>query len=114
MRFVHAALAPWRGTLSCYDPLLLLTEGIRNAMNPSGLVLIVTRCNMVEFQNQSARSPATPCWGVPEPEFPQDSVEDQIDDFLDGRTHGEDLLHALYDHVLDEPIPERMRSLFKK
>ena len=40
-------------------------------------------------------------------------LEDQIADFLDGRTHGESLLHALYDHVLDEPIPEQMRCLFK-
>jgi hypothetical protein len=42
-----------------------------------------------------------------------DTVEEQILDFLDGRTHGEDLLHALHDHVLDEPIPERMRALFR-
>ena len=35
-------------------------------------------------------------------------------DFLDGRTHGEEVLHALYDQVLDEPIPERMRALFRK
>ena len=41
------------------------------------------------------------------------SLEDQIADFLDGKTHGESLLHALYDHVLDEPVPETMRSLFK-
>jgi len=41
-----------------------------------------------------------------------DSVEEQVLDFLDGKTHGEDLLHAIYDHVLDEPIPERMRALF--
>jgi hypothetical protein len=40
-------------------------------------------------------------------------VEDQILPFLDGRTHGEELLHALYDYVLDEPIPEQMRLLFK-
>jgi hypothetical protein len=40
------------------------------------------------------------------------SVEDQILDFLDGRTHGENLLHALYDHILDEPIPDQMRGLF--
>jgi hypothetical protein len=40
-------------------------------------------------------------------------LEDQIADFLDGRTHGEGLFHALYDHVLDEPIPERMSGLFK-
>jgi hypothetical protein len=41
------------------------------------------------------------------------SVEDQIADFLDGKTHGESLLHALYDHILDEPVPERMRGLFR-
>ena len=45
--------------------------------------------------------------------FLRPPLEDQIADFLDGRTHGESLLHALYDHVLDEPIPERMRGLFK-
>jgi hypothetical protein len=41
------------------------------------------------------------------------SVEDQIADFLDGRTHGEELLHALYDHVLDEPIPPQMKALLQ-
>jgi hypothetical protein len=40
-------------------------------------------------------------------------VEDQVMDFLDGKTHGEELFHALYDHVLDEPVPERMRALFR-
>jgi hypothetical protein len=39
------------------------------------------------------------------------SLEEQIAAFLDGRTHGEELLHALYDHVLDEPIPPQMRAL---
>jgi hypothetical protein len=88
-------------------------EEIRNAMNPSGLVLIVTRCNMVENESRSATSPAIPLWGVSQSQLPHDFVEDRISDFLDGRTHGEELLHALYDHVLDEAVPERMRSLFK-
>lgn len=43
----------------------------------------------------------------------QPSVEDQIAAFLDGRTHGEELLHALYDHVLDEPIPLQMKALLR-
>jgi hypothetical protein len=43
----------------------------------------------------------------------RDSFEKKIKDFLDGRSHGEDLFHALYDRVLDEPIPARMRALFK-
>ncbi|MGH7054372.1 MAG: anti-sigma factor family protein [Stellaceae bacterium] len=40
-------------------------------------------------------------------------VDDQIAAFLDGRTHGEELLHALYDHVLDEPIPPQMKALLR-
>lgn len=34
--------------------------------------------------------------------------------FLAGRTNGEDVLHALYDYVLDEPVPERMQALLRK
>jgi len=41
-------------------------------------------------------------------------VEQQILDFLDGKTHGEELLHALHDHVLDEPIPERMLAFLRQ
>jgi len=33
--------------------------------------------------------------------------------FLDGQTHGEDVLGALYGGVADEPIPERLRALLK-
>jgi hypothetical protein len=51
---------------------------------------------------------------VPEPAPAPDRVEQQISDFLDGRTHGEELLHALHDHVLDEPIPERMLALLRR
>jgi hypothetical protein len=43
----------------------------------------------------------------------QRSVADRIVDFLDGRTYGEDLFHELYDHVLAEPIPQRMRALLR-
>jgi hypothetical protein len=56
-------------------------------------------------------SPAILCCGVP-PVEETDTVGEQLRDFLDGRTDGEELLHALYDHVLDEPVPERMRGLF--
>ena len=44
--------------------------------------------------------------------FLRPSLEDQIADFLDGKTHGESLLHALYDDILDEPVPDQMRGLF--
>jgi hypothetical protein len=39
------------------------------------------------------------------------SIDCQIRDFIAGRTNGEGLLHALYDHVLDEPVPQRLRAL---
>ena len=52
--------------------------------------------------------------GAPDPAFMRNGVEQQILDFLDGKTDGEELLHALHDHVLDEPIPERMLALFRQ
>ena len=70
-------------------------------MNTRGLELIVTGFKVVQFGNH-----------LPSPDEP-DPVEKQILDFVEGRTHGEDLLHALHDHVLDEPVPERMRALFR-
>jgi hypothetical protein len=41
------------------------------------------------------------------------SVDRRIRAFLSGETHGEDVLHALYGGVADEPIPERLRALLK-
>jgi hypothetical protein len=41
-------------------------------------------------------------------------VDRDIRDFLAGKNDGEDLLHALYDHVLDEPVPERLKSLLRR
>jgi hypothetical protein len=42
------------------------------------------------------------------------SIDRLIRDFVLGRSDGEDVLNALYDHVLDEPVPERMRALFRR
>jgi hypothetical protein len=44
---------------------------------------------------------------------PPHSVDNQIRAFLAGDNHGKDLLHAIYDHILDEPVPERLRALLK-
>ena len=44
---------------------------------------------------------------------PVRSIDSQIRGFIAGDNDGEDLLHALYDHVLDEPVPERLRALLK-
>jgi hypothetical protein len=40
-------------------------------------------------------------------------VDRRIRAFLAGETHGEDVLGALYGHVADEPIPERLRAILK-
>jgi hypothetical protein len=42
-----------------------------------------------------------------------DPVAARIAAFLDGESDGSELLHALYDHVLNEPIPESMRALLE-
>ena len=41
------------------------------------------------------------------------STDRDIRDFVAGKTNGEGLLHALYDHVLSEPIPERLLAPLK-
>jgi hypothetical protein len=43
-----------------------------------------------------------------------DPVDRRIRAFLAGETHGEDVLDALYGHVADEPIPERLRAILKR
>ena len=42
------------------------------------------------------------------------STDSRIRTFLDGESDGEDLLHAIYDHVLDEPVPERLRAILRR
>lgn len=42
------------------------------------------------------------------------SVDNQIRSFLNGENDGEAVLRAIYDHVLDEPVPERLKALFKR
>jgi hypothetical protein len=42
------------------------------------------------------------------------SVERRIRAFLAGDSDGSDLIQALYSHVLDEPVPERLRALVRR
>jgi hypothetical protein len=75
----------------------------------------VALCNTMSSEAKPefrAVSISMPC-GVPRPPIISRSVADRIADFVDGRTHGEDLLHELYDYVLEEPIPQRMRTLLE-
>jgi hypothetical protein len=42
------------------------------------------------------------------------STSRQIRDFVLGKTDGAEPLRALFDHILDEPVPERLRALFQR
>ena len=42
------------------------------------------------------------------------SVDSRIRAFLAGDTNGEDVLHEIYDPILDEPVPERLRAVLKR
>jgi len=43
----------------------------------------------------------------------RNSVDQRIRAFLNGESHGEDVLGALYGGAANEPIPERLRALIK-
>lgn len=45
---------------------------------------------------------------------PSCPVDREIRDFIAGKNDGEDLLHTLYDHILDEPVPERFLALLRR
>lgn len=63
---------------------------------------------MLEFAMfLAAKCPPRPVAAAPP------SVDAEIRDFIDDKNDGESLLHALYDHVLDEPIPERLLAVLK-
>jgi hypothetical protein len=74
----------------------------------------VALCNTMSSEGKPERK------AVPTPrDLPQQapaplSVTDRLAAFLEGGTHGEDLLHELYDYVLEEPIPKRMREILDR
>jgi hypothetical protein len=74
----------------------------------------VALCNTMSSEVRPERKAVPTPGGLPHPALAPPSVADRIGDFLDGRTHGEDLLHELYDYVLEEPIPERMREILDR
>ena len=46
--------------------------------------------------------------------LPAAASDHAIADFLAGRTHGEWVLHTLYDPALDEPTPRRLRKVIER
>jgi hypothetical protein len=43
----------------------------------------------------------------------QPSIDQQIQDFLDGETDGGNLFQMLYGDVADEPVPERLLAVLR-
>ena len=74
--------------------------------------MIGTRCRSMQHQD-GRRATVIPLCGFVASDFPTDTVEQQVVNFLDGKTNGENLLHLLYDYILDEPIPVRLSGLLK-
>jgi len=73
----------------------------------------VVLCNSTSSEAKPEFKAVPTHCGLPQPPLVSRSVTERIAAFIDGRTHGEDLLHELYDYVLEEPIPQRMRELLK-
>ncbi len=74
----------------------------------------MAQCNSISSEAKPEHKAVPMLAGLPQPAVAPISVVDQITAFLDGRTHGEDLLHKLYDYVLEEPIPQRMREVLDR
>jgi hypothetical protein len=70
-------------------------------------------CNVMSVEPKLRNAAIPGFCGSGEAHFTARSMADRIGDFLDGRTNGEDLFHELYDYVLAEPVPERMRALLR-
>jgi hypothetical protein len=47
------------------------------------------------------------------PTIGQDWSTQELDRFLSGRNNGGKLLHALFDEVLEEPVPSRLVTIMK-
>jgi hypothetical protein len=71
-------------------------------------------CDAMRYNAKPARSVATARGSSSQAGLTGSLVKARIAEFLDGKTCGEDLLHALYDHVLYEPIPQPFRELLNK
>ena len=71
-------------------------------------------CDAMRYDAKLARFVATARGSASQAGLTGSLVKARIAEFLDGKTCGEDLLHALYDHVLDEPIPKPIRELLNK
>ncbi len=79
----------------------------RRAPQETGLPMVSEDVNASMTEKSAPCAPAKP-----EPKKPD--LKGFIRAFLKGESHGEELLHALYDSILEEPIPERLRAVLRR
>jgi len=109
MHCLHSSIAPITGINSCYR---LLENCHQRDISASNVTPNATRNNRLLQESPLVMNLAVKC-SFAESIFPTRSVNSRIRGFIAGDEDGEDLLHAIYDHVLDEPVPERLRALLK-
>jgi hypothetical protein len=51
---------------------------------------------------------------APRVRLPRETSRDALADFLSGRGDHSLLLHALFDDVLDEPVPRRLSTMLRR
>lgn len=73
----------------------------------------VTKADLQPWEKDLAMYLDVKCLAA-EPRIAMSLTDRDIRDFLAGKSDGADLLHALYDHVLDEPVPEHLCALLKR
>jgi hypothetical protein len=111
MRWTHIKTAPMRGSIFCYK-LFACCHKAGDEPTEFGLsTTYVTECDtMSEYKKLMTFAPIHRC-SPPRAMPAATGVEGRIAAFLAGKSDGGELLHALYDYVLDEPIPPSMRAL---
>jgi hypothetical protein len=112
MHFLHAAPRQ-RGELPLLRSVTLVNRRDMERHACGGFERTGGNVQLMAYQGKPPSPPPAGC-GVHEPALTLERLDQEIADFLAGRTHGEALLHALHDHVLDEPIPERMLTLLRQ
>src|SRR5438445_6537303 len=108
---LHRSPAIRHGIIPCYKLLAFCHQRDtgRDRLGRSG-----SECDTGWFEARSNAAMYLAIKSLPEhPRIAVSCVDRDIRDFLAGKSDGEGLLHALYDHVLDEPVPERLRALLR-
>jgi hypothetical protein len=114
MRDTHTVRLVLPGSIRVTNCSIYVIAEPRSRGNFDNRGATVTMCDTMRSDAKLTRFTATARGPSPQAGLARFLVTARIAEFLDGRTCGEDLLHALYDHVLDEPIPQPIREILNK